>query len=1040
MKKILSILLCVVLLLGVIPMSVFATEEKQSGKEFEMFSDKPYESCGSVNTLRQYANLSDLRQTLFNGFYNCQEYIYLSSFNIPDSQRTALFEFIWDEMGECFHVGSLGYASGMLKVFDYTYSASEYQQMYAQLVAAKDEFLVGIKGNNTLNDADKALLIHDKLALMCEYDYSYTNYDCYGALVNGSTVCQGYAEAYDYLLEEVGIESYLCESDTLVHAWNIIYIGGRPYHVDVTWDDIAWASGKRGVEGAVSHENFLRSSNGIYATGHEAFDYDVYPTDTTYDNYYWQNSETAFHLIGNKIYYIDNVNSKLKTTNGTELCSVSSTWYVKSGGYYYLRNYSRLSTDGVNLYYSVADSVYKYDIATGQSTQIFKPDVDETYYHIYGFIYEDGYLVCDINEEPPASRSDVLQQVKEAYCVVAPNGTTITNNYEGTAIISQGGEMAEYIFTPTTTGEYVIYSTSSEDTRVYLYNSNYVLIDTNDDGGEDYNFRLQCRLTAGVTYTFKFGYYSITKVGTIPFCMGGAYTLTYNANGGSGAPSSITKDFAFVFNLSTSVPTRAGYRFLGWSTNRNATEAEFNAGHEIRLSGNTTLYAVWRSNGVPALTMNSTNKAVISTGGQEQKYTFTPTVSGKYVIYSTGSADTKVYLYDSDGLEIAYDDDHGDGTNFWLEYNLTAGTTYEFGVKYWGSSKTGTITFKFGRVYAFSYNVGSGWGAPESQPKYYGQSLTLSSKMPNRSGYAFLGWDTSKSATTVIYRPGDIVPTGGNTTLYAVWKRLTPTYNNTYNTATVTGCDKNALSVTVPSSFTYNGKSYKVTAIGSSAFRDCTKLTSVTLPNTLKSIGGAAFYGCSSLTSITIPNTVTNISNSAFYLCTNLQNVTLSKNVKTFGEWVFGYCTSLETVTVPEGITTLGKHTFRGCYKLETINLPSTLISIGNAAFYNCRALKNINIPTGVTNIGNYLFYNCYSLETITLPNAKRIGSYAFQNCSKLATISIPKTLTTVGQYAFNGCNALSTVNYAGTQANKNNISIETYNVRFKNATWYYNR
>ena len=74
-------------------------------------------------------------------------------------------------------------------------------------------------------------------------------------------------------------------------------------------------------------------------------------------------------------------------------------------------------------------------------------------------------------------------------------------------------------------------------------------------------------------------------------------------------------------------------------------------------------------------------------------------------------------------------------------------------------------------------------------------------------------------------------------------------------------------SIVIPETVTYNGTTYSVTSIGSSAFDGCTGLKSVTSPNSVTSIGDYAFYKCSGLTSITIPNSVTSIGDCAFYYC-----------------------------------------------------------------------------------------------------------------------------------------------------------------------------
>ena len=89
--------------------------------------------------------------------------------------------------------------------------------------------------------------------------------------------------------------------------------------------------------------------------------------------------------------------------------------------------------------------------------------------------------------------------------------------------------------------------------------------------------------------------------------------------------------------------------------------------------------------------------------------------------------------------------------------------------------------------------------------------------------------------------------------------------------------------VTIPSSVTYEDKTYSVTSIGYVAFGDCTSLTSITIPNSVTSIEGYAFSGCSSLTSVTIPNSVTIIGDDAFYECSNLQSLTIGVGVLSIG-------------------------------------------------------------------------------------------------------------------------------------------------------------
>ena len=329
-----------------------------------------------------------------------------------------------------------------------------------------------------------------------------------------------------------------------------------------------------------------------------------------------------------------------------------------------------------------------------------------------------------------------------------------------------------FSFTPSTSGKYVIYSTGSDDTKVILYNSNYTELTSDDDGGSGRNFRLEYNLSAGTKYIYGIKFYSSSKEGTINYRFGRVYTISYNANGGSNAPSSQNKDYGIEIKLSSSVPTRSGYKFLGWSTSSSATSATYNPGDTFITNANTMLYAVWTS--VHQLYENSSSSIDMKSTDNIRYFSFTPSTSGKYVIYSTGSDDTKVILYNSNYTELTSDDDGGSGRNFRLEYNLSAGTKYIYGIKFYSSSKEGTINYRFGRVYTISYNANGGSNAPSSQNKDYGIEIKLSSSVPTRSGYKFLGWSTSSSATSATYNSGSFISSNANTTLYAVWSSIEP--------------------------------------------------------------------------------------------------------------------------------------------------------------------------------------------------------------------------------------------------------------------------
>lgn len=272
---------------------------------------------------------------------------------------------------------------------------------------------------------------------------------------------------------------------------------------------------------------------------------------------------------------------------------------------------------------------------------------------------------------------------------------------------------------------------------------------------------------SGTTYSSGASYTANANVTLYAQWKANTYTLYFDANGGSGAPQSMTGGTSYT--IPSTIPKRFSYNFRGWQyLNDSGSYSYYNPGDKITITKNTTLTAYWVGSSISSA--GRTVYSHIVYPGEIYYNKYTPTATGKYVIYSYGDDDTYGYLYDSKGTILASNDDGGEGRNFRIEYTLTAGTTYYFGVKYYSSSKTGTINSKFGLVYTVSYNANRGSGAPSSQSKDWGKNLTLSSTVPTRSGYTFLGWSTSSSATSVTYKAGAAYSANNNVTLYAVWK------------------------------------------------------------------------------------------------------------------------------------------------------------------------------------------------------------------------------------------------------------------------------
>lgn len=198
----------------------------------------------------------------------------------------------------------------------------------------------------------------------------------------------------------------------------------------------------------------------------------------------------------------------------------------------------------------------------------------------------------------------------------------------------------------------------------YVTLGSYTKRVTMDKSGQAKSINISAALSTGISPSSISG----STTYTLPAVMW-QWTVSYNANGGSGAPASQTKTYGSNLTLSSTKPTRTGYTFLGWSTSSSATSATYQPGGSYTSNSGATLYAVWKIN-----------------------------------------------------------------------------------------------------TYTVSYDANGGSGAPGSQTKTYGSSLTLSNTKPTRTNYNFKGWSKDKSATSPTYSAGGVYTTDATVTLYAVWE------------------------------------------------------------------------------------------------------------------------------------------------------------------------------------------------------------------------------------------------------------------------------
>lgn len=129
------------------------------------------------------------------------------------------------------------------------------------------------------------------------------------------------------------------------------------------------------------------------------------------------------------------------------------------------------------------------------------------------------------------------------------------------------------------------------------------------------------------------------------------------------------------------------------------------------------------------------------------------------------------------------------------------------------------------------------------------------------------------------------------------------------------------------------------------------------------------------------------------YSYSKLTNVTIKNSVKNIGNYAFSYCSSLTSIDLPNSVTSIGNSTFRDCTRLTSVAIPNCVTSIGSQAFASCSRLTSVTIPNNVTSIDDSAFQYCSGLMSATIGSGvTSIGKKVFQYCSKLTSITINAT------------------------------------------------
>ena len=172
----------------------------------------------------------------------------------------------------------------------------------------------------------------------------------------------------------------------------------------------------------------------------------------------------------------------------------------------------------------------------------------------------------------------------------------------------------------------------------------------------------------------------------------------------------------------------------------------------------------------------------------------------------------------------------------------------------------------------------------------------------------------------------------------------------------------------------------------------------------------------------------------------NITRVIIEDGVTNIGSCAFRNCSKLTSITIPNSVTSIGSSVFYGCTSLTSIIIPNSVTIIDSSAFVDCTSLTNISLSDNIIDIYPSVFSNCTSLTSIIIPdNVRSIAPGAFSNCTSLTSITIGNKIMTISYGVFENCTSIETVNYKGSEADRDKISIGDNNDNFTNINWNYN-
>lgn len=764
----------------------------------------------------------------------------------------------------------------------YSMTKAEADAALAVMEEAADEAIELVTADMT--DYEKALIVHDWLVVYCEYDKENldnksvpaVSHSAYGALGNKIAVCDGYSKAYQYIMEsKLSIPAYIVSSDPMNHAWNMIQIGGKYYHVDATWDDPTWDS-----IGRVMHNNFLLSDTGITSSGHYDWVTDLTASDTTYENALWNASSGKLVPYGNNWYYADDDTRKIVKTSDlsgsqtTEIYDLgmwkSSANGYWSGTYSYPQVYK-----GKYLIFNDAKTVYKMDMRTESVTTLYAPsdeELSDVATNIYGLKLDGETLYYAVQSSPNLTEHQRVY-IKSANVEIEPRLTgsvsidgEVTCDSTLTANVTLGSGIV-------TTLSYTWYR---DGVKIESAAAQTYKVTTEDIGkvlsvkveGEDYTGTL----TAQTVKVPKI----VPETPAIDFTLTGSRgkqlsTLTLPSGYAWVNPAAIMSTIGTHTYEVTYCPDEAIYEKvtgLSVSVSVECVEHEYNEGVVTKepaagVTGIRTYTCIHcqftREESIPALTEpgdgdGEGNENGTGSGNSGETGSGTGSEIGGENESETGS-ETGGEIGSGTGSETGGENESETGTGSGSETGGEAGS--ESG----GETGTGTET---GGETGTGTNPGGGTDPGTNPDKGTGTN-------PDNG----TGKEPESNPDTDVIKKGETFTDSKSKNKY----KITKVTGKAIEASFVGTASKTKKTISIPATVKYKGKTVKVTKVAKNALKNNKKVKSVTIGKNITTIEANAFYGCKNLKTITIN----------------------SKNIKSFGKNCIKNIHKKATIKCPKG-------------------------------------------------------------------------------------------------------------------------------------------